>query len=100
MMRLAFVAVAGPLAWSLHNLLSVALVDTACHVRFGLIVLNGLTVLAALLAASGAATSLRLAPASNGQRFVRSMALPTDSFFVLVILAEGVPNLLLNPCWS
>ncbi len=100
MKRLIFVAFAGPVAWTLHSLLSVTLVPAACTAPPGPFLLHGVTVILALLAISGTVTALRLAPATPGQRFVSTTSLLINSFFTLVIVAEGIPNAVLNPCWS
>ena len=100
MKRLVFATFAGPLAWTLHSLLSTTLVPVACTTSPGPLLLHGLTVVLALLAASGTITTLRLAPATPGQRFVSTTSLLINSFFMLVIVAEGIPNTVLNPCWS
>jgi hypothetical protein len=99
-MRLVlFAALAGPLAWSTHNLLSVGLVPVACGL-LGMWVLHALTALTAALSASGVVVGLVGDVHHPGQRFAVNTGILLDSFFVLVILAEGIPNFVLNPCLS
>ena len=91
---------AGPLAFMGHNLLSVSLVSTAC--RAGSWPLNMLTLGCALLALLGLLASARRVGGQHptGQQMLAWTGVLVNSFFVMAVLFEGVPSLVLNPCWS
>jgi hypothetical protein len=91
---------AGPLAFVAHNLLSVSLVSTAC--RAGSWSLDVLTLGCAAVALVGLVTSGRRvgAQAADGQQLLAWTGVLVNTFFVLAVLFEGVPSLVLNPCWS
>ena len=90
---------AGPFAWSAHNLLSSALVSAAC--RFGAWPLDLVTVVCELAAIAGLVASVRHSGAEGGQgrHFMAATAILVNGFFAVVVLVEGVPSLVLNPCW-
>jgi hypothetical protein len=91
---------AGPLAWSAHNLVSSALVSTAC--RLGAWPLYLITVVCEVAAIAGLIASVRHSGAESGQgqHFVAATAILVNGFFAVVVLVEGMPSLVLNPCWA
>jgi hypothetical protein len=96
-----FLAVfAGPLGWLAHNLLSASLVSTAC--RAGGWSLDVVTLICATLAGLGLlASGGRLGGSqADGQRLLAWTGVLVNGFFLLAVIFEGVPSLLLNPCWS
>lgn len=99
---------AGPLLWFTHQQVSFALVPWVCA-HGGVSWLHALTGLCVVgtLAAGGRAWPLwqrertRVGEATAGQqrvRFMAAMGLLSSLFFVLVIIAQWVPMLLLDPC--
>jgi hypothetical protein len=62
--------------------------------------LHALTFALALVALSGIGFAARATAAGDGQRFFSRMSVPVDLFFAMVIVAEGIPNFVLSPCWS
>lgn len=106
-----FALLGGPLAWTAHLLTSYPLVPLACRLQTTL-PLNLVTAATALLAASAAATgwlAWRRLPASGGARdrvedvggrarFMAAAGAVLGVFFVYVIVVEGLPPLLQDPC--
>jgi hypothetical protein len=100
MWTLWLAAFAGPGAWTAHNLLSAALVSAACASVFGVLALHSLTVVTFGASVAGAAVGYRLrALEPGGARFVALGSAMLGTLFALVILAEGLPTLILSPCW-
>jgi hypothetical protein len=97
-MGLWFAMLAGPLAWSAHSLASSALVSAACSV--GAWPLDLITVVCELLALGGLVAAVRLprAQLGPGGAFLVGTSLLVDGFFAVVVLIEGAPSLVLNPC--
>jgi hypothetical protein len=95
-------AFAGPVAWTAHNLLSAAVVSAVCASPQLFFVLHVLTAGTLLLAGSGAwIAGRRFAIAGgSGERFVAGGSSLLNVLFALVIVAEGLPNFVLDPCWS
>ena len=95
-----FMAFAGPCAWTLHSLLSVALVPVACGAGGWL--LHAVTLLTEALALAGVVVAVRGYSVTRrpGRHFVSGTSIVIDSFFAFVILVEGVPAFVLSPCWS
>jgi hypothetical protein len=102
MLQVWAAALAGAVAWTAHNLLSAALVSFACGWPIGLVLLHALTVGTLAVALAGAVVGGRrfVAATTDGTRFVGGASVMLNALFALVIVAEGVPNLMLNPCWS
>jgi hypothetical protein len=100
--RLWVAALAGPLAWTAHNLLSAALVSAACAWPQGVAVLHAITALTVAMALAGALVGAQLyvATTTDGARFVGGASSLMGALFALVIMAEGIPNFLLDPCLS
>src|SRR4051812_45535055 len=108
-MRLWAGILAGPIAWFLQMQVSYALVPWACATGH-LIVLHLLTLGGLLIAAAGALTAWREWqrlgrewPKGAGgpqarSRFMAVLGLLASIMFFLVILAQGIPSFLLNPC--
>ena len=100
-----------PLAWSVHLLLSYALVALACT-TVNVWMLHAVTVgtlaptlLAGLVAyrawkrhRADAGRAVR-GPASGWQRFMALSGLLLSGLFGLAILLEGLPVVVLSPCW-
>jgi hypothetical protein len=93
-----FAAFAGPMAWSVHNVASTALVPVACAA--GTWTLNLLTIVLALMSIAGVVVAAREPASESGRRFVARTSIIIDLFFAVVIVVEGMPNAILNPCWS
>jgi hypothetical protein len=102
MLRLWCAALAGPLAWTAHNLLSPTLVSAACAWPPGVAVLHALTALTLGMALAGALVGAQLyvATTTDGARFVGGASTLLGALFALVIVAEGLPNFILDPCLS
>lgn len=106
---LAFIAILGaPAVWALHLLVSYGLVAVACQTG-GVLLLHGVTVVAALLTlGTGAAgwrfkTLAQAHPDPDGSnvsmdRFLWYVALTTSLLFFVVVLVQGLPNFFLSPC--
>ena len=106
-----FALLGGPLAWTAHLLTSYPLVSLACRLQTTL-PLNLITAATALLSAAAAATGWRAwrrLPASGGARdrvedaggrarFMAAAGAVLGAFFVYVIVVEGLPPLLQDPC--
>jgi hypothetical protein len=101
-LQLLIAAFAGAVAWTAHNLLSAALVSLACGWPIGIVLLHALTVGTLVVALAGAIVGGRCfaAATTDGTRFVGGSSVLLNALFALVIVAEGVPNFMLNPCWS
>jgi hypothetical protein len=97
-----FAAFAGPVAWTAHNLLSAAIVSFACGNPLGLVGLHALTAGTLLVSLAGAVAGGRsyMLQTASGTRFLGGVSSAMNVFFGVVIVAEGLPNFLLNPCWS
>ena len=95
-----FGLLAGPLAWTLHELLSYALVRLVCATNAGF-VLHVVTLGALALAAAGVYVAVRAYGARTSQevRFVAAAGALVSGVFVFAILMEGIPNAVVSPCW-
>ena len=94
-----FALLAGPLAWTGHELLSYMLVKVACSTGLG--VLEHLVTLGALaVAAAGAHVGMRIRAGSppDPPEFVANVAVTISGLFVFAILMEAIPDIVLNPC--
>jgi hypothetical protein len=107
---LGYVLLGGPLAWALHLLISYGPVEIACSATVPLF-LHGVTLTTALVALGAALLGWRtwsrarrtVPPADDGDalrrtRFVAACGTILGGFFVLVIVLEGIPVLLVDPC--
>jgi tetrahydromethanopterin S-methyltransferase subunit C len=104
-----FALLGGPVAWSAHLLASYPLVSVACQLGTAT-PLHAITLLtAAVAAAAGVTGALALrrvsaaGPGGLGDAFARArfMGLAgtiAGAFFTFVILVEGLPPLLHDPC--
>jgi hypothetical protein len=104
-----FAFLAPPLAWSAHLLASYPLVSVACRLQTTW-PLHLITAATALIAAAAALTGWRCyqqvragGPAGLGDAFARARFMAVAGvalglFFVFVILVEGLPPLLHDPC--
>ena len=95
-----------PVIWAARLMVAYALVPWACSAE-GLLTLNVVTLVAlggTVLAGVVAAGSLRRTrgqPSDTGWRRVRFMAIAgliTAALFTAVIVAEGLANVLVDPC--
>jgi hypothetical protein len=93
---------AGPTAWTLHEVGSYALVKLACETGFSFM-LHGVTLLALALCAVGAYLAVRTygthvhAP-RNSAEFIAGAAVLVSLIFAYAILMEGLPNAVVSPC--
>jgi hypothetical protein len=95
-----FAVFAGPAAWTFHSLLSEGMVPVACAV--GAWPLHVLTVVMALLALAGVVSGARhyASDRAPGRHFAAGTSMLIDLFFLAVIVFEGVPSMVVNPCLS
>jgi hypothetical protein len=97
-----FALLAGPLAWTAHELLSYALVKVACG--DGLIVLEYMVAVCVLaLVAAGALVAVRAhgaqaQPPQSTREFVTGAAIVLNALFGFAILMETIPDLVVNAC--
>ena len=96
-----FGLLAGPAAWTLHELLSYALVKTACDAGIGF-VLQVITVLALALAGAGAYIASRAyarpQPERDAAQFLAGAGALVSGLFVFAIFMEGIPSVVVSPC--
>lgn len=97
-----FAALAGPVAWSLHELASYALVKLACS--SGLVIMLHLVTLAALgLALAGGYVAFKARTSNvahhDTAEFLATAGLLSSAIFAFAILMEAAPDLVVNPCW-
>jgi hypothetical protein len=104
-----FAFLGGPVAWSAHLLASYPMVSVACAMGTSA-PLHAITAITAALAAAAALTGFlayrrvrRGGPAGAGDRYARArfMAIAgmvMAGFFTFVILVEGLPPALQDPC--
>jgi len=90
----------GPLAWTIHELLSYALVKVACG--SGLMLLEFAVSGFCLLVAAGGiymsyGATARRAPQTSVE-FMYLSALVLNVLFLFAILMESLPNFVVNPC--
>jgi hypothetical protein len=108
-LALWFALLGGPIAWSAHLLASYPLVSVACQLQTTA-PLNLITAITATLAAAagitGAVAHRRIGQDGPGglgdsyarARFMALAGLIAGAFFTFVILVEGLPPLLQDPC--
>ena len=97
-----FAFVAGPVAWTLHELVSYALVRPACGMGFGFM-LHLVSVACLGLAGAGAYVALRahgprLAPAASAADVLAGTGVLMNALFGFAILMETLPNVVVSPC--
>lgn len=108
-LALWFGLLGGPVAWSAHLLASYPLVSVACRLGSAapLHLITGATAaIAAAAAVTGAVAYRRLREHGNGRlgdafaraRFMALAGIMAGAFFAFVILVEGLPPLLHDPC--
>lgn len=104
---------AGPLLWFTHQQVSLLLVRWACA-GGGVLSLHIVTLCALLLTLGTGALAWRSwrwigpggsaedADVSSRSRFMSLMGIFSSGLFGLLIIAQGIPNFILNPChgWS
>jgi putative membrane protein len=110
--RLWFGALGGPAAWFVHLVLTYALVPVVCRTVAPELLLHGATVLFGAVAAGAAVVAWRNLTRVRGSsesvpthrnaltrvRFMAQAGLALDILFLLVIIAEGSPALIHDPC--
>ena len=94
-----FGVLAGPVAWTLHELLSYALVRLACANNTGFL-LHIVTLGTLAIAAAGAFVAFRAygAEALEEARFLAGAGVLVSGLFMFTILMEGIPNAVVSPC--
>jgi hypothetical protein len=104
-----FAFLGGPIAWSAHLLSSYPLVSVACRMQTTM-PLHAITVVTAAIAAGAAATGWiahrrvraggpgGLGDAYGRARFMAIGGIVMGIFFTYVILIEGLPPILQDPC--
>ncbi len=95
--RLVWAVWVGPAVWMLHLAGTSALVPAACEHGISWSI-NVATVLTALLCATGIPAAWGLHRHEGGVGFVAWIALVSTVASVVLIVAEGAPNLVLGPC--
>jgi hypothetical protein len=100
--RLWFGFLAGPVAWTLHELVSYVLVGVACRMGFGS-VLHLVTVACLALAGAGAYVAFRAHPSGllaprTAADLLAGAGILTDALFAFAIIMEGLPNVVVSPC--
>ncbi len=100
--RLWFGFLAGPIAWSLHELVSYVLVKVACETGFGLL-LHLVTLATLALAGAGMYVALkrhgaRIEPPRAAADFLSGAGFLVSALFGFAILMEGVPSAVVNAC--
>lgn len=100
---------AGPIAWLLQLQTNYILAQLVCS-RTSHVMLHVITVVALLLAAGGGLIAWRSWQQAGREwpgesegvvprsRFMAVVGLLTSVMFFLVILAQGIPSFILNPC--
>ena len=105
-----FGILAGPLAWTVHLLLSYALLSLACSTGLGWI-LHAVTLLTAALTGWAGLVAHRAwqrhradprdgvrGPRSGWRRFMALAGVVMSALFFAAILLEGLPVAILSPC--
>ncbi|MBX3001225.1 MAG: hypothetical protein KF893_22080 [Caldilineaceae bacterium] len=111
LIALWFSALGGPLAWVLHNVGSYFVATVLCSVPGQELLLHALTVVLALVALGTALVGWRIRSRlkemdwldeyriSKGRAyFMASYGVISGILFWAVILAEGIPGFLIEPC--
>lgn len=106
-----FGVLAGPIAWTVHLLLSYALLPLACASGL-LILLHAVTLATALVTAAAGFVAYRRqsepgtddrggvrGPSTGYVRFMARSGVALSALFLFVILLEGLPVFFLGPCW-
>lgn len=100
---------AGPIAWFLHQQVSYILATLSCT-DAATIVLHVVTVITSLIAIAGAgiawmswrrtghAETIRGGGTVARSRFMALSGLLLSFLFLLVIVAQGIPNFFISPC--
>jgi hypothetical protein len=94
-----FAFLAGPAAWTLHELLSYALVKLACETGAGF-VLHLVSLLTLALAVAGAFAAVRIYQRESAPdaRFLAAASGLMSGLFCFAILMEYLPDLAVSPC--
>jgi hypothetical protein len=94
-----FGLLAGPLAWTLHELLSYALVRLACANNLDFL-LHVVTLGSLAVAAAGVYIALRAYRTDTREdaRFLAGAGVLVSGLFMFTIVMEGIPNAVVSPC--
>jgi hypothetical protein len=97
-----FAFFAGPLAWTLHELVSYVLVKAACEAGVSPL-LHVVSLGALALAAAGEVVAGRIStreprPSPDSSSFLAAAAQLTNAVFIFAIVLESIPNLVVSPC--
>lgn len=95
--RLVWALSVGPTVWMVHLAGTSALVPAACEHDISWSI-NLATVLTALLCATGVPAAWGLHRRDGGVGFLAWLGLVSTVASVVLILAEGTPNLVIGPC--
>jgi hypothetical protein len=112
LVSLWFSALGGPLAWILHNVGSYWAATVLCSLPGQELVVHGVTVITALVALATALVGWRIRTRLKGATdwpdahriskgralFMAGYGVISGIFFFIVILAEGIPGFLIEPC--
>jgi hypothetical protein len=93
-----FAFLAGPLAWTAHELVSYVLVKVACS--HGLLALEYLVTIAALaLTGAGLYVAVRAPrPSQSTPDFILIAAIVLNALFAYAIVMESLPDLVISAC--
>jgi len=97
-----FALLAGPIAWSIHELVSYAFVKVACQT--GVVLILHLVTLATLaLVGAGVYVALReyrprIEPPRSTAELLFAISVLVNILFAFAIVMEGLPNLVVSPC--
>jgi hypothetical protein len=97
-----FAFLAGPIAWSLHELLTYVLVRVACNL--GLLILEYIVTLVTLgVCVAGVYVAIRvhggeIRPPETTAEFITLAGAVLNILFALAIVMESIPTTVLSPC--
>lgn len=112
LVALWFSALGGPLAWVLHNVGVYWVATVLCSVPNQVWLIHAATVILALIALATALVGWRIRSRLKGDNgwpdeyriskeralFMANYGMISGIFFAVVIVAEGIPGLLIQPC--
>jgi hypothetical protein len=94
-----FGLLAGPAGWTLHELVSYALVRVACANNLGLL-LHVVTLGSLAIATAGTYVAFRAYRTQRREdaRFLAGAGVLVSGLFTFTIVMEGIPNVVVSPC--
>jgi hypothetical protein len=112
LVALWFSVLGGPLAWVLHNVGSYWAATVLCSMAGQVLLVHGFTVVTALISLATALVGWRIRSRLKGETdwpdeyriskeralFMAGYGVLSGILFLVVILAEGIPGLLIDPC--